>query len=177
MFSRIICIQSKSGIILSPIIYELLGDYDSGLPSQLEKSKENNVTLFVWPCAIVLSAYLSSIYSNDYSRFKDDMILEIGAGVGLPSIVSALLGFTKVIITDRENEPNIAKLQYKNIEVNNINKVCTIKSMDWGNLQEVSTLPNIDIILGSDVFYSTEDFNSVLLTISIIFEKNPNSIF
>ena len=187
MFCKKIHLESRDGTFLNPIIYEILGKVDdqefpnnntaSNLSINNDNNNDNALTLFVWPSALVLASYLVAYYSNNNIIKDNGILLEIGAGVGLPSIVAALLGFQKVIISDRENEPKIGEIIKKNIIHNNINNNCSIKSISWGNIEIIETLPIIDIILGSDVFYSSEDFDIVLFTISKIFEKNPNCIF
>ena len=58
--------------------------------------------LFVWPSAMVLARLL---WANR-AWLRGKTVVEVGAGVGLPSVVCALLG-CKTVATDRSDRPSV----------------------------------------------------------------------
>ncbi len=54
---------------------------------------------------------------------------ELGAGLGLPGIVAALLGARHVALTDL---PQALPLLAANVERNGVGHVCSVEQLDWG---------------------------------------------
>jgi nicotinamide N-methyltransferase len=67
----------------------------------------------LWNAAIAFASYLDS---NDGS-ISDKFVLELGAGGGLPGIVAAQNGATKVVLTDYPDAALIENLTY-NVQQN-----------------------------------------------------------
>jgi predicted nicotinamide N-methyase len=104
----------------------------------------------VWPSAIALH----NLLQKHPSLIKDKTVLELGAGVGLPSLMIA--DITKsIIISDYDSEAvellqkNIAHLQLQNVQA---------LKLDWNNLPE-----NIDseVLILSDVNYEPTQFETL----------------
>lgn len=160
--------SNNNGIHTSPIVIR-------------EILTEENQT-FLWQSALVLSLF---IVSNSV-EFVNCKCLEIGSGVGLPSITAAKIGSLKCFVTERMGEKAVlANLEY-NIEVNNVSSVCSVLSIDWDDDNNNDIIDDIlsyggdgeiDILLGSDVFYSSVDFDSILFIFLSLLERNPNAIF
>jgi hypothetical protein len=50
--------------------------------------------------------------------------------------------------------------------------------LNWGdNLFDSVAFPSVDFVLGSDVFYSSEDLDAIIFTVAIFMHKNPDTIF
>ena len=127
-------------------------------------------SIFVWPSSLVLSAYLVS-NSNICMNQK---FYEIGAGCGLPSLVAAKLGASKCSLTEKFDDSQLEILN-SNIQKNSLEHICHAELLNWGSL-----IPNelkCDYILGADIFYSSEDFDSILSTVSSVLLNNPNAVF
>jgi predicted nicotinamide N-methyase len=94
-------IQNSLGEAVEPIIAEYFS---------------SDETVFTWPCALAMSAYLMS----NPGTVKEKVVLELGSGTGLPSIVSLMLGAEHVISTERRPEefPQGYKLLRFNFELN-----------------------------------------------------------
>ncbi|XP_075702476.1 histone-arginine methyltransferase METTL23 isoform X2 [Rhinoderma darwinii] len=128
--------------------------------------------MYVWPCAPVLAQYIW--YHRESMTGK--RVLEVGAGVSLPGIVAAKCG-ANVILSDSAALPQCLENCSRSCARNNLMEVA-IMGLTWGEISpDLLTLPPIDIILGSDVFYEPKDFEDVLVTVHFIMEKNPNAEF
>lgn len=115
----------------------------------------------IWPASIALSVFLQ----KERHWIKDKHVVEIGAGIGLPSFVIAPFA-AEIIISDYAKEA--VELIEKNIEyvgLKNIKAMC----LDWNNFPaEV----NGDIILLSDINYAPSEFESLLLLINRFIKQN-----
>jgi len=104
----------------------------------------------VWPSAIALVKVLQ----KHPSLIRDKTVLELGAGIGLPSLLMANEAKT-IQVSDYDSEAvelfrkNIAHLQLHNVQA---------LQMDWNDLPE-----NIDpeVIILSDVNYDPKQFESL----------------
>lgn len=139
-------------------------------PTVIEFVDENELSVFTWPSALMLATF---IYSNR-TLMEGKNCLELGAGTALPSTVAGLRGAKSVIVSDRSTEPAMMKNIQKVIALNSLQHVCTAYPLDWG---ATTVLPAVDIVLGADVLYSTEAFDSVLLTFVSCLCKNPCAVF
>ncbi|KAI1341219.1 hypothetical protein F5Y15DRAFT_27817 [Xylariaceae sp. FL0016] len=60
------------------------------------------------------SRIISKYFEANFPEVKDKTVLEIGAGAGLPSLVAAILGARRVVVTDFP-DPDIVDTMKKNI--------------------------------------------------------------
>ena len=97
----------------------------------------------VWESAIVLAEDLAAMDGAGKT------LLELGCGLGLPSLVAARAGFT-VTATDYE-ETALEGVRY-NAERNRIGGLRTLV-LDWRNLPE--DLGTFDLVVAADVLYET----------------------
>ena len=149
------CLQTSEKVCIKPEVHETLPQ------------------VFTWPSSLLLSLYIATHIQD----FRDKVILEIGAGTGLVSAVAAMIGAKSVIATDRDDEIIQSNL-IKTIELNNLSNIITPREMNWfqSSILEKEAF-FFDVILGADVFYSGEDFDPILYQVSLVFSKNPGSIF
>ncbi|XP_073699216.1 histone-arginine methyltransferase METTL23 isoform X1 [Garra rufa] len=128
--------------------------------------------MYVWPCAVVLSQYVWMARSE----LQHKTVLELGAGVSLPGVVAAKCG-SHVILSDSAELPLCLRNCKRSCDVNNLPNIAVIR-LTWGQVSpELLSLPPVDIILGSDVFYEPEDFEDLLVTVSFIVRRNPHAQF
>jgi predicted nicotinamide N-methyase len=106
---------STSSFVLWPKVIELIDERDS---------------LFVWDSSRLISAYLAT----ERSLFQQEKycVLELGAGLGLPSIVAALRGAKNVYITERAEEITTLDNIKKIIEINDVGDRCQSFPLTWG---------------------------------------------
>lgn len=137
-----------------------------------------HVGLQVWRGALLLADY---ILSNP-DLFKNKVVLELGAGVGLTSIVASFLA-DEVICTDI-NVGEILTLIERNLMKNNMytkSKV-SIKELDFLNLQcptfNETRIKEVDIILAADVIYDENITEGFVLTLAKLLNAgNPKVVY
>nr|XP_034190187.1 methyltransferase-like protein 22 [Osmia lignaria]XP_034190188.1 methyltransferase-like protein 22 [Osmia lignaria]XP_034190190.1 methyltransferase-like protein 22 [Osmia lignaria] len=125
-----------------------------------------HVGLQVWRGALLLADY---ILSNP-DLFKDKVVLELGAGVGLTSIVASFLA-KEVICTDVDIK-GILKLIRRNFIRNNtyVKSKLYIKELDFLNLKWPTfyeeRINEATIILAADVIYDENITNGFVQTLA-----------
>jgi predicted nicotinamide N-methyase len=114
----------------------------------------------IWPAAKALASFLVL-----YPEFtKDKSVLELGGGLGLPSLVAAH-NAAFVLCTDIEPEAiavvnrSVAHLQLKNIST---------AVLDW---QQLQLSQHVDVLLLSDINYEPAAFDTLLTLIKSFVEK------
>lgn len=107
----------------------------------------------VWPAAKALAKFIL-----DNPAYTDGKrVLEMGAGLGLPSLVAAR-NATSVVCTDSEAEAvAIAKQSAEHGKLKNFRA----EVLNW---QCTSILPGADVLLLSDVSYAPASFSSLIKT-------------
>ncbi|XP_038632915.1 methyltransferase-like protein 23 isoform X2 [Scyliorhinus canicula] len=138
----------------------------------LEQVLDPQYGMYIWPCAVVLAQYVW-FYRN---TIRGKTILEIGAGASLPGIVAAKCA-ARVILSDGAETQNCLDNCRLNCQINNLEDVPVV-GLTWGQISpDLVLLPQIDIVLGSDVFYEPKDFEDILITIFYLMQKNPHVLF
>lgn len=143
--------------------YDFVSDQKS-----LSKTKNNKIRLFlpnstsylmaqfVWQSSITLSEYLI----KNPELIKNKKIIELGAGSGLPSLVSFCLEPQFIICTDYP-EKEILKTLHKNFahnfETDKFNDHFAIKGLKWGD-------QNFKVLESVDYFDSNQTLESHLRT-------------
>lgn len=113
-----------------------------------------------WPSSLAMLSYLKS--HPDIINHK--LVLELGAGIGLPSFFAAKTA-SSVIITDYAKEA--VELMQINIDALGCKNVKALE-LDWNNY--AGDIP-ADIVLLSDVNYDERDFESLKLVLKSYLEK------
>jgi predicted nicotinamide N-methyase len=104
----------------------------------------------VWPSAIALSLFIE----KNSLVVQDRILFEIGAGLGLPSIVAA--EFAKHIVCS-DYLPEIVSTIQTNVDINLVKNI-EVQIFDWRNKISVY---NFDILLASDINYDPSQNDSV----------------
>ncbi|KAM9346271.1 histone-arginine methyltransferase METTL23 isoform 2-T2 [Symphorus nematophorus] len=128
--------------------------------------------MYVWPCAVVLAQYLWT----QREELRNKTVLELGAGVSLPGVVAARCG-AKVILSDSAETPVCLENCRRSCDANGLRDVLVL-GLTWGEISpDLVLLPELDIILGSDVFYEPQDFEDVLVTVAFLLRRSPRAQF
>lgn len=99
----------------------------------------------LWPAAEALSLYLS----ENSLLIKGKRVLELGCGLGLPSLVATQLG-AEVLATDFH--PDVEEYFLRNCRHTNVQ--CSYQRLNWR--EDNSQLGQFDIVIGSDVLYESK---------------------
>ncbi|HMO33938.1 MAG TPA: 50S ribosomal protein L11 methyltransferase [Lacibacter sp.] len=105
----------------------------------------------VWPAARALARYI-----DEHSTLvRDKIVLELGAGLGLPSLAAA--AYAKAVCCS-DADPRAVAFIRANAD---LNKCRTLEAcvLDWNQLHQ---LPAADVLLLSDVNYDPTDFPRLL---------------
>ncbi|KAI8357333.1 putative methyltransferase-domain-containing protein [Choanephora cucurbitarum] len=129
----------------------------------------------IWEAANVMIDYL--IWKNaqlEGQLFKDQTVIEVGAGTGLVGIAIAKIcsHVHQVIITD---QLPMMDLMVENIQLNQLNSVVSPAILDWGTEITNSSLLNADVIIASDCIYLEVAFIPLFDTL-LALTTNPNTI-
>ena len=86
----------------------------------LRESLGEELVVFAWPAAYVLAAYIAT--SDD---FRGRSLLELGAGVALPSLMAGIRGASRILVTDRDEDTTLRLIQ-SNIDLNSLGSICSV---------------------------------------------------
>lgn len=122
-----------------------------------------------WPCGILTSEFL--LGSLGRSLVKNKTCIELGAGLGLVGICAMHAGAKNALLTDRHDLIEILRLNASRSEFKSIQ----CHELDWSIAQDESLIPlhDFDIVLGADLVYCSELFESLART--IVNNLKPNS--
>lgn len=149
-------------------------EYEILIKEHLDSSE---YSLFTWPSSLLLAAFLAS----DATIVRGKRVVELGAGTALPSLLCGKLGASQVLITEREDQPEMLHMIQEGIQLNGLDK-CEVKGITWGMKSLTSDVSyyeaeSVDVVLGADVFYSSEDFDRLLLTVFRYMVLNNQCVF
>lgn len=115
----------------------------------------------LWPSAIALSEYIT----EHSVLVKNQDVIELGCGLGLPGMVASNLG-GKVLMTDYLEEAlSFARLNWEQ----NLSSVFNSELVDWRNIDDKK---KYDIVLASDVAYENRSFQPLLIALKSLVKKN-----
>ncbi|XP_022095358.1 methyltransferase-like protein 23 isoform X2 [Acanthaster planci] len=127
--------------------------------------------MYVWPCAPVLAKYV-------WMRRKwicGKRVLELGAGTSLPGIVAASCG-AMVTLTDHSGLPRCLDNCLKSCRANGLEGKVDLLGLTWGEFSPtIFQLPQFDVILASDCFYDSRDFENIMATLHFFLDRNSDA--
>ena len=109
----------------------------------------------IWPSAIEMTAFLQ----KEPHWIEGKHVLELGAGIGLPSFTMAAIA-SEMMISDHATEA--VKLIEKNIQLLDLEHV-KASCLDWNDFPEGI---KVDTVLLSDINYAPDQFAPLLLVIN-----------
>ncbi|TKY70747.1 Protein-lysine methyltransferase METTL21B [Spatholobus suberectus] len=114
---------------------------------------------WVWESALILSEWMTAQREFD---MRGKTVLELGAGAGLPGLTAAMLGATRVLLTDIE--PLIPALS-RNVEANGLGDVVHVRKLVWGSHDSPG---HFDLVLMSDVFFDPDEMGALSETLKSV---------
>jgi predicted nicotinamide N-methyase len=104
----------------------------------------------LWPAAEALAIFL-----NDHPELiKNKKVLELGCGLGFPSLVASHLG-AEVLATDYH--PDVEEYFIRNCRHSSV--ISSYKRLNWR--QSTESLDQFDVVMGSDVLYESKHASEV----------------
>ena len=138
--------------IVNVRLVELIRDID-----EANEENDKHYGLLVWLSAPLLCRYIAS---EAEWLCRDKVVLELGCGTGLPSILAGLCGAKKVYLTDRPDAADIRRNAEANITVNNIHSRAEYIPLSWGDMhvsdEMLSIFRTVHVVLAADYFYQSE---------------------
>ena len=132
------------------LVYDLV--YDTGL-------------FQVWDAGVVLAMHIANAYgSNATHKLKGGLVVELGAGPALPSIVAACCG-AKCIVTDQN--PTLTETCTPNADSNFLAVNATklggslhTQELQWGTTEDSVVEEHRPLlVLGADIIYNEDHFD------------------
>ena len=122
----------------------------------------------IWDSGRALSKWMT-IHLQEGQPTK---ILELGAGTGIVGLTAAAFAdSTSVVLTD---QPHMIPLLEENIDRNDLQSKAKAVPLEWGTdsdevakviSEDSSSMPVFDIVCGSDILYSPDNFSLLLETL------------
>jgi predicted nicotinamide N-methyase len=123
-------------------------DFDNLLNYYVEHSPDDTDMIpyyaDLWPSAEALAKVL--VENREIIQNKD--VLELGAGLSMPSIICGKLGANRVIASDYH--PDNSFQVHRNAKLNSLD--IEYMQLDWSSLKEKKD-EKFDVIIGSDLLY------------------------
>jgi predicted nicotinamide N-methyase len=104
----------------------------------------------LWPAAEALSLYIH----NHHEIFKNRRVLELGCGLGYPSLVASHVG-ANVLATDFH--PDVEEFFLRNCRHSSLK--CEYLRLNWR--EDKQDIGFFDIVMGSDVLYESKHASEV----------------
>jgi predicted nicotinamide N-methyase len=102
---------------------------------------------------------LCELIEHNSSVFEGKTVLELGAGLGLPGILSSYSADT-VHLTDK---PSLVSFLTDNIQLNSRSNV-TAMELEWGSVSS-ALLSSYDVVIGADIVYADNSLPQLVATL------------
>ncbi|CCF75781.1 hypothetical protein BmR1_04g07985 [Babesia microti strain RI] len=146
-------------IVIREVALNATGDLSVSI---IPDSSEPDFTgVIVWEAAICLSNWIADLTG----QFDNKVVLELGAGCGLPGITAAIFNTSKVILTDY-SPISLENLKH-NVQVNysTIKSQVEVLKLDWNDYKGLDPR-SIDIIIASDIIYDKMQPLNIINTVT-----------
>jgi predicted nicotinamide N-methyase len=117
----------------------------------------------LWPSAEALAKIL--VKNRELIKNKD--VLELGAGLSLPSLICGKLGANRVVASDYH--PDNSFQVFRNAELNSLD--IGYMQLDWSSLNEKNA-EKFDIIIGSDLLYEKKSVKILVNCVKHMLKDN-----
>jgi nicotinamide N-methyltransferase len=134
----------------------------------------------LWNAGRITSQYIEE---NGSHLVENKCVLELGAGAGLPSIVCALKGARKVVVTDYPDPELIENLQYNidHCDLLTDKTVIEAEGYLWGNASDKLTSyldgqpEGFDLLILADILFNHSEHEKLIDSIRGTMKKSADS--
>lgn len=149
------------------------------LPSNLLSSTPPQGHL-LWNAGRTLATHLES---NASTLIRDKTVLELGAGAGLPSLVSAIHGARHVVVTDYPDAELVENLQYNIEHCTLLPQPRNIKADGflWGAETDklIAGLPEgeerFDVLILADLLFNHSEHRKLVATVTQMLKRSEDA--
>ncbi|OAL32706.1 hypothetical protein AYO20_07864 [Fonsecaea nubica] len=135
----------------------------------------------LWNAGQVVSTYLEQ---NAKELVQNKTVLELGAGAGLPSLVAAILGARRVVVTDYPDQDLVANLRYNVDHCSALLDKSTVvtEGFLWGapvDPLKSLILPDVDgfdLLILADILFNHSEHAKLLATVRDCLKKTRESV-
>jgi predicted nicotinamide N-methyase len=105
----------------------------------------------IWPCAVLFSNWMCA----NPDKIRGKVLIELGAGLGLPSFVAARLGAERMVVTDVDEA---LPLMRRNAEANSLPNI-EPQRLFWGDEADMAAGAELraDAIVCTDIVYHQDE--------------------
>jgi predicted nicotinamide N-methyase len=125
----------------------------------------------LWPAAYGLAETLW----HERSMLKERRVIELGCGLGLPSILAAKVG---AIVHATDFHPDTGRWLFHNAKANKVN--LTYQQLDWSDYLSGFKKRRVPacapFVIGSDLLYETRHIPALVCAIDALCEKSGQAI-
>lgn len=160
-------VEEKEDEILQRLTVSLFEEkYKFDISLQLPKAENAIEPIFSGGCWIGTRVWKSSLKLSEFlkensNKIENKNILELGAGLGLPSIAASILGAKTVVATEQQPLDNLLEKNFKSLDFLDQDKITSL-ALDWKNIENNQILERlnslfdgpVDVILLSDCIFS-----------------------
>jgi 2-polyprenyl-3-methyl-5-hydroxy-6-metoxy-1,4-benzoquinol methylase len=145
-------------------------DYDAGLGG----------TLF--DGALLACNYLEYLHGCDPNVIRGARVIELGAGCGLPGLLTGVLGAAQVFITDIEQTMELMEENIENNQTTLDEAGCEARALelDWTNKEQIAAAASLgpfDWILAADTVYNAQASDAFVETVKALSGPNTKLLF
>ncbi|KAF2746252.1 hypothetical protein M011DRAFT_478246 [Sporormia fimetaria CBS 119925] len=135
---------------------------------------------YLWNAGRTIAHYVEQ-HASDMVRGK--MVLELGAGGGLPSLVCALSGAARVVVTDYPDADLIENLRYNidNCKLLPQSSKIVAEGYLWGADTEsltkhISPATGFDVLILADLLFNHSEHGKLIKSLQLMLKKIPESV-
>lgn len=135
---------------------------------------EDEAGATTWDCGLVLAHYLIKQHEMGRCPVSGRRVIELGAGTGVVGLTAAALGAQQVVLTDKEH---LLPLLQRNIKRNDLQSNAEVVALTWGEQLPGCLQPPYDVILCSDLVYSSASVQPLLSTLSTLMGPDSTVLY
>ncbi|GAA5869858.1 hypothetical protein JCM3774_000515 [Rhodotorula dairenensis] len=161
----------------TPILLELPVPRHSGPAVAAENElREERYANYVWNASVVLADKVAECEID----VKGRKVLELGCGLGLPSIVAARMGAQQVVLTDYDDPAGLqdTRRAVEEALASPLRERCVVVGHTWGEsiAPILQALPSYELVLVADCVWDRSLHGPLIQTLRTLLESSPGAV-